>query len=81
MLGVGDFRGPGNKTSLNPHHPLPHNASLLISAMFKFRIDFPVGSVELLGPEVLISRELRGWVGAGEDVQGSWRGKGQAMWS
>lgn len=29
--------------------------------------------MELLGPEVLISGELRGWVGAGEDMQGPGR--------
>lgn len=80
MLGVRDFRGPGNKTSLNPHHPFSQHAPLLISAMFRFRTGFPVGSVELLGPEVLMSRVLRGWVGVGEDMQGSWKGKGQAIW-
>lgn len=37
--------------------------------------------MELLGPEVLFPGELRGWGGAGEDMQGSWRGKGQALGS
>lgn len=37
--------------------------------------------MELLGPEVLFPGELRGWGGAGEDMQGSWWGKGQALGS
>lgn len=63
MLGVRDFRGPGNKTSLNLHHPFPQHASLLVSAKFRFRTGFPVGSVELLGPEVLCQGHSGGGLG------------------